>query len=1371
MLDRSADRDIFGRLGYFTFAFLLLLSLLPSSEAYADSTWTTKTPMPAARSYAAAAVIDSILYVAGGHDGSGGTTTLQAYNPAADTWSTLASMPGRRYQADGAGVINGKLYVPGGWNYPDSGLPTNTLFVYDPATNSWSTGAPMPQVVLYGSGNGASGVINGKLYVTTPYNGYSGTYKYLHVYDPATNTWTQLASSPNAHALPASGVIDNKLYIAGGSDGGNHNKLDVYDPVANSWTTKAPMPVSGSGFASAVMNGKLYAIGGNTAGGVSSAVYVYDPSTDTWTTETSMPTARAGAAAGVINGVIYVAGGSNSTGTLVTVEAFPVGGAWTTKTSMPAARSYAAAAVINGILYVAGGNGGSGPTSTLQAYNPATDTWSALASMPGSRDTGVGAGVIDGKLYVAGGWSGSLPTNTLFVYDPVANSWSTRASIPQGGMYYGSGHGASGVINGKLYVYTAATGYDGWWKYLHVYDPATNSWTQLPQSPNYHITPASGVIGDKFYVAGGDDWSGNSANWKKLDVYDPVTNAWTTKAPMPAGGRGFASAVFNGKLYVIGGDNVTSNNDTVYVYDPSTDAWTTETSMPTARAGAVAGVINGVIYVAGCGNATGNLAVVEALTLAPILAAPTGLTKISPDNNPLPAFKWSASANATSYEVKMDSGNWAGISSNLTYVQPTALSKASHTFSVRAKDAAGNAGAAASLSFSVTVAPVLSNTRIAFSSDRDGNREIYIMNADGSGQTRLTNNPAYDADPVWSPDGSKIAFSSYRDGNREIYVMNADGSNQTRLTNNSAADYGPSWSPDGSKIAFESYRDGNWETWVMNADGSNPTQLTNIVFYSNSGPAYSPDGSKIVFHSNRDMPSPWPADIYVMNADGSGQTRLMSNLANDLDPLWSPDGSKIVFHSDRDGNKEIYVMNADGSNQISLTNNPAGDSWPTYSPDGSKIAFYSDRDGNNEIYVMNADGSNQTRLTNDPASDSEPAWSPFVAGAMPPTVTTNDADSITTISARLSGNLTSLGTASSVNVSFQWGTSSGSNANETSFGAMTAAGPFNFNLTGLNPGTTYYYRATAAGDDISHGAEKSFTTSVLAKRLVNLPTTLKVWKLGAPDIDLSLTGQTEDTVAVIGPVVNSTNVPVVRLSLGFSQVSSDIDFGGQMTVDTDLVNAKAVFHRSSYPAGVSSTKALYVKKLPQHDRVRVVPGAQSLAEVYSGAPGSYVLTLADSDLSVITTLAGTEYWRISGLTGTGAMGETANQAPVAQFTYSPSSPRAGQVVMVDASTSSDADGTIANYSWDWGDGGNSSATTPTGLGHTYTAAGSYVVVLTVRDNLNATGSQAQTITVSASQSSSSRVRSLPDISTWALIASGLPLLGLRVLFSRLRRKR
>jgi len=275
-----------------------------------------------------------------------------------------------------------------------------------------------------------------------------------------------------------------------------------------------------------------------------------------------------------------------------------------------------------------------------------------------------------------------------------------------------------------------------------------------------------------------------------------------------------------------------------------------------------------------------------------------------------------------------------------------------------------------------TPAPAPSG-RIAFDSDRDGNFEIYVMNADGTGVTRLTNGPAADGGPAWSPDGTRIAFTHNFD---DIYVMNADGTNQTNLTNSAALEAGPAWSPDGSRIAFQACEGldyGPCDIYVMSADGAGRTNLTGTG--DNSACAWSPDGSKIVFSSHRDG----NIEIYLMNPDGTGVTRLTHSVGSDWLPAWSPDGTKIAFTSDREDpgctficNEEIYVMNADGGGQTRVTSNPASDLGPDWSPDGSKIAFESYRDGNYEVYVMNADGTGQTNLTNNPASDHRPAWSP-----------------------------------------------------------------------------------------------------------------------------------------------------------------------------------------------------------------------------------------------------------------------------------------------------------------------------------------------------------------------------------------------------------
>ncbi len=250
--------------------------------------------------------------------------------------------------------------------------------------------------------------------------------------------------------------------------------------------------------------------------------------------------------------------------------------------------------------------------------------------------------------------------------------------------------------------------------------------------------------------------------------------------------------------------------------------------------------------------------------------------------------------------------------------------------------------------------------RILFTSERDGNYEIYVMNPDGGGQQRLTINDAIDREPTWSPDNSRLAFVSNRDGNNEIYVMSVSGdgfTTPTRLTNNTGDDLSPAWSPDGSKIAFTSSRDGNDEIYTMNPDGTGQIDISNNPF-DDYDPAWSPDGLRFAFTSNRDGNE----EIYTMTATGSGQTNLTNNLAEDRHPAWG--GTRIAFQSARDGNDEIYTLSAaDGSGQTRITNNAASDVEPSISSDGTRIAFASDRDGNFEVYVAAVNGSGPTRLT------------------------------------------------------------------------------------------------------------------------------------------------------------------------------------------------------------------------------------------------------------------------------------------------------------------------------------------------------------------------------------------------------------------------
>lgn len=279
------------------------------------------------------------------------------------------------------------------------------------------------------------------------------------------------------------------------------------------------------------------------------------------------------------------------------------------------------------------------------------------------------------------------------------------------------------------------------------------------------------------------------------------------------------------------------------------------------------------------------------------------------------------------------------------------------------------------LGVGLLVGVLLGNTGVAvnstlwFCSDRDGDHEIYTMDADGSNLQKVTDNTSDEYHVALSPDGSRLVFVSDRDGDNEIYVMNVDGSGLIRLTNDPADDLGPDWSPCGTKIVFMSDRDGDREIFVMNRDGSGVEQLTH-----NTGvdgfPSWSPDGTRIVFNS--DLGS--TVDIWAMDADGGGLQILTAGIGPNYMPDWSPDGSKIAFESTRHGPLELYTMDPDGSDVQRLTYTGTDNHEPDWSPDGSQIAFVSLVGGSYEVATINADGTGFESLTSEASMDWSPSW-------------------------------------------------------------------------------------------------------------------------------------------------------------------------------------------------------------------------------------------------------------------------------------------------------------------------------------------------------------------------------------------------------------
>ena len=247
---------------------------------------------------------------------------------------------------------------------------------------------------------------------------------------------------------------------------------------------------------------------------------------------------------------------------------------------------------------------------------------------------------------------------------------------------------------------------------------------------------------------------------------------------------------------------------------------------------------------------------------------------------------------------------------------------------------------------------------ILFTSTEGGggsNENLWRMKADGTGRTQLTFSSEHSfvnmPGAAWNAVANRICYSSDLADNDEIWTALPDGTNGVRLTNHPAADWEPTWSPDGQWIVFQSNRSGNWEIWKMRSDGSNLVQLTSHPA-DDWEPNWSPMGDKIVFQSLRS--GNW--DIWVMNADGSNLVNVTADPAEDTDPSWSPDGTKIVYASNF-GNleePEIFVRALLGGVSNRLTFAQLAASAPAYSRDGTKIAYEQLKGNRTELQIIQA---------------------------------------------------------------------------------------------------------------------------------------------------------------------------------------------------------------------------------------------------------------------------------------------------------------------------------------------------------------------------------------------------------------------------------
>jgi len=271
-------------------------------------------------------------------------------------------------------------------------------------------------------------------------------------------------------------------------------------------------------------------------------------------------------------------------------------------------------------------------------------------------------------------------------------------------------------------------------------------------------------------------------------------------------------------------------------------------------------------------------------------------------------------------------------------------------------------------------------TPLAFVSDRDGDDEIYLMKADGTGLVNVTNDPAADDhSPAWSPDRTRIAYSRNNGvggcSDADIFVVNAATGAVTQLTesSNQGFETGPCWSPDGTKIAYSAELGDDWVIHVVNADGSG----TPVPLAGGLDAAWSPDGTKIAYTSMWEWTS--DLDIHVMNAtDGSGQTNLTADPDYSWGPAWSPDGTEIAFFSSLDYSPPVSILKMSSAGGPFQSVGEAGfcfEMSPCWSPDGSKIVFSPEVGDDYQIHIINADGTGYQVLLAAPGVDCmDPDW-------------------------------------------------------------------------------------------------------------------------------------------------------------------------------------------------------------------------------------------------------------------------------------------------------------------------------------------------------------------------------------------------------------
>lgn len=670
--------------------------------------WEVLSNLSFPRMDLAAAAIGSEIYAIGGFLGDAGSpsaqelhvNTVEVYDVSQNLWNVGTPMQYNRSRL-GAEAVSDKIYAMGGTQHivmmPPGAFSLNEE--YDSVTDKWTLKAVMP----ISRASFGTAVVDGKIYVIGGYYYYEmGLINFLNrteVYDPATDSWTLLSPMPTGRSDLALAVLDRKIYAIGGYQASR--VVEIYDVDTDTWTTGTEMPANATmfGLTAEALGGRIYVMGGHGWDCVESVVLSYDPKTDDWRWEPKMNYPRNYHASVTVGNAIYVMGGTNgwmcgnpapaerfapslepvltwdfdasvdldgdgnfvndeeatcptpthvynkegvynvtltvtdshgATDTdncIITVlprnrppvaDAGPdqivnegdtvlfdgsgsydpdAGGAgrWVLVADDTTSRSAGGSATLNDEIYYIGGDPSDciiAPSAISRKYNPATDSWSDLPDLPSPR-VDIGVAAANGKIYAIGGNDGINSTDTTYEFDPLTNSWTTKAPLPIPMEAFGTA-----VVDDLVYViggfstlldcYPCASVYE--------YDPVADSWSVKPDIPTGRAHLAATVLDDEIYAIGGDARGSIGA----VEVYNPFSETWSVRTNMTTSRSGLSAEVLDGNIYAFGGTetwglpiNITE------MYNPSDDSWTSAPSMLKERVHSGSGAVGNCIYAIG----------------------------------------------------------------------------------------------------------------------------------------------------------------------------------------------------------------------------------------------------------------------------------------------------------------------------------------------------------------------------------------------------------------------------------------------------------------------------------------------------------------------------------------------------------------------------------------------------------------------------------------------------------------------------------------------------------------------------------------------------------------------------------------------------